>query len=306
MKRLTSPEVVTGVVLALVLCTLTSLSVIRSPLLLSSGHIHLAAIVAANVVSETNDIRAEHGAQVLLYDKKLAYLATKKAEDMAQKAYFAHTSPEGRSPWYWLEESGYAYSYAGENLAMNFSESEDVIHAWTASPAHYANMIKPEFTHVGIGMAEGLFEGKKTMFVVQLFTQPEILQTHIAVPALIRDAVQKITPVAEAVVATKNVITPVTFSNTPTLSYLEYVQLHMYWLILLFISVFFCLSCTVHFIQRIDVPVHKKKHIHGAKIIIGASLLCALFVVYIHNGGVVVPADTQFASTIQSISLQLP
>ena len=45
--------------------------------------------------------------------------AEKKAQDMIENNYFAHTSPQGKTPWHWVEESGYDYRYAGENLAIN-------------------------------------------------------------------------------------------------------------------------------------------------------------------------------------------
>ena len=59
-----------------------------------------------------------------------------KAQDMATLGYFAHVSPDGKTPWYWIEKVGYDYQYAGENLAINFSDSKDVTNAWMASPLH--------------------------------------------------------------------------------------------------------------------------------------------------------------------------
>ena len=63
--------------------------------------------------------------------------------DMAEKSYFAHTSPEGLTPWYWITLAGYRFSLAGENLAIDFTESEDVENAWMNSPAHRAS-IQPD------------------------------------------------------------------------------------------------------------------------------------------------------------------
>ena len=42
-----------------------------------------------------------------------------KADDMAAKSYFAHTSPEGIDPWHWFAQVGYKFTYAGENLAVH-------------------------------------------------------------------------------------------------------------------------------------------------------------------------------------------
>jgi uncharacterized protein YkwD len=44
-----------------------------------------------------------------------------KANDMATLSYFAHTSPSGLTPWHWFAKANYVFSYAGENLAIDFS-----------------------------------------------------------------------------------------------------------------------------------------------------------------------------------------
>lgn len=92
-----------------------------------------------------------------------------KAKDMAENQYFAHTSPTGLTPWYWFTKAGYRFVYAGENLAVNFSESIDVKNAWVASPTHHANLISDKFDEVGIATYQGTYEGQPTTFVVQLF-----------------------------------------------------------------------------------------------------------------------------------------
>ena len=88
---------------------------------------------------------------------------------MAEKGYFAHTSPEGVAPWHWLKQVGYEYSYAGENLAIRFSDSDKLVQAWLSSPTHRANILKENFTHIGVGVATGTYQGKETLFVAQFF-----------------------------------------------------------------------------------------------------------------------------------------
>lgn len=133
-----------------------------------------AAVLPAALTDLTNTDRVAAGHARLTPDAHLAQAAQKKAEDMAAKGYFAHVSPEGRTPWYWLDLVGYDYTYAGENLAVNFTDSLDVEEGWMNSPAHHANIVKPEYTQIGIGTAQGVYEGKETTFVVELFaTLPE-------------------------------------------------------------------------------------------------------------------------------------
>jgi len=98
---------------------------------------------------------------------------------MASKGYFAHYSPSGLSPWYWFTKAGYSYKKAGENLAVNFKDSDDVVRAWMNSPTHKANIVKEGYTEIGIGIAEGVYQGKKATFVVQLFAAPQDVQQNL-------------------------------------------------------------------------------------------------------------------------------
>ncbi len=131
-----------------------------------------AAVLPSVLVMMTNADRANAGVLTLETDALLAKAAQAKADDMAINGYFAHVDPSGRQPWYWLDKVGYLYSYAGENLAMDFLESVDVESAWMNSPAHKANIVKDKFTNIGIGVARGIYQGRETIFVVQFFATP--------------------------------------------------------------------------------------------------------------------------------------
>lgn len=102
----------------------------------------------------------------------LVAAAQAKANDMAAKGYFAHVSPEGLDPWHWFKEAGYSFDYAGENLAIDFSDSADVERAWMNSMAHRENILNSRFSEIGIATAEGLYQGHATIFVVQEFGAP--------------------------------------------------------------------------------------------------------------------------------------
>ncbi|MCX6705116.1 MAG: CAP domain-containing protein, partial [Candidatus Woesebacteria bacterium] len=132
----------------------------------------MAAVLPAILANLTNEERQSQNLQILAVSPILNKAAEMKAEDMATKGYFAHTSPEGKTPWYWLEKVGYKYQYAGENLAVNFSDSIDVTNAWMASPTHKANIVKGNYTEIGTGIATGLYEGKETIFVAQVYANP--------------------------------------------------------------------------------------------------------------------------------------
>lgn len=148
-----------------------------SSLIRTSG---LAAVVTATLVDLANNDRKQDSLGTLTINQKLVEAAQAKANDMAQKGYFAHTSPDGRTSWSWFNDAGYAFSFAGENLAVNFADSEDVEQAWMDSPTHRANILNGKFTEIGIATAEGEYKGKKTIFVVQMFGRPQTVATAFA------------------------------------------------------------------------------------------------------------------------------
>lgn len=134
--------------------------------------IQLAAVWPALVIGLTNKARLENQLPAVKTNDLLTLAAQTKAQDMALKGYFAHISPEGTKPWFWLDQAGYRYRYAGENLAVNFSDSERMVKAWRSSPAHNMNLLGPRYTEIGVGTATGLYQGKPALFVVQFFASP--------------------------------------------------------------------------------------------------------------------------------------
>ena len=132
----------------------------------------MAAVLPAVLDDLTNGERQSQKLNILTVNPILNKAAEMKANDMAVKGYFAHTSPEGKTPWFWLQTVGYDYQYAGENLAVNFSDSKDVTDAWMNSPTHKANIIKENYTEIGTGIATGMYEGKEAIFVAQVYANP--------------------------------------------------------------------------------------------------------------------------------------
>ncbi len=129
----------------------------------------LAKVSPVELTELTNNRREEAEVNTLTVDPRLIGAAKLKAEDMAENEYFDHVSPEGVEPWHWFEEAGYEYQYAGENLAVNFSESYQVDEAWMDSPLHKKNIVNENFEDIGIATAKGEYKGQEATFVVQLF-----------------------------------------------------------------------------------------------------------------------------------------
>jgi hypothetical protein len=132
----------------------------------------LASVLPGEVIALTNDERADNDVGQLREDASLDAAAQAKADDMAAKGYFAHVGPDGKEPWAWITGAGYSYRSAGENLAVRFSDSRDVVQAWMDSPTHRANIVKPIYEEIGVGVAQGTFQGEPATFVVQYFGTP--------------------------------------------------------------------------------------------------------------------------------------
>ena len=137
-----------------------------------SGNGFLAAVIQSEILALTNAERAQNSVGTLKENTLLDKSAQAKANDMAAKGYFAHNGPDGKQPWGWITAAGYNYRYAGENLAVRFVDSRDVVVAWMASPTHRANIVKPNYTEVGVGLAQGMYKGQPATFVVQHFGAP--------------------------------------------------------------------------------------------------------------------------------------
>lgn len=131
-----------------------------------------SAIYAAVLVNLTNKDRLSANISELKVNPLLEKAAQMKADDMATKGYFAHNTPDGKTPWYWLDRAGYKYSVAGENLAVNFEESVDVQTAWMNSRGHFLNIMNPKYTEIGIATSTGIYKGRTAIFVVQMFGSP--------------------------------------------------------------------------------------------------------------------------------------
>lgn len=159
----------------------------------------VSTILPAVIVQETNAERQADNLIALKRNKTLDEAAQLKADDMASKSYFSHNSPGGETPWYWFTKANYKYVHAGENLAVHFTDSSEVVEAWMKSPSHRANIMNGNYQEIGIGTAKGTYEGFDTVFVVQLFGTPE------AVVAPVVAIAPTPVPVPEAVIETNTV-----------------------------------------------------------------------------------------------------
>ncbi|MEX0877253.1 MAG: CAP domain-containing protein [Candidatus Spechtbacterales bacterium] len=139
-----------------------------------------ARISQSIVVDQTNIQRQAQSQVSLKVNDKLVQAATMKAQDMIDRDYFSHNGPDGERPWVWLQRANYDYALAGENLAIDFFDPQTVVNAWMNSPSHARNILNDYFTDIGIGVAEGEFNGRQTTVVV-MFLGREVSPTLQAV-----------------------------------------------------------------------------------------------------------------------------
>lgn len=132
-------------------------------------------ITAQSVLTSMNTCRAKNGLPPLREDPRLELAARDRMRDMEDLAYWSHESPDGRSPFRWLEPHGYTYRYAGENLAAGFETTEVLVSSWMESEGHRANILSPEYDDCGIAIIEGSTKGRAIgMSVVVMFGREQV------------------------------------------------------------------------------------------------------------------------------------
>lgn len=176
---------------AISLITLASIQITN---LLQSGN--LAAIYTSEIIGLTNNDRGSYALRPLTQNSLLALAAELKAKDMASKGYFAHISPDGRSPWTFISQSGYKFVYAGENLAMDFTDSIDVERAWMNSPGHRANILGANYTEIGVATSRGMYQGREVTYVVQMFGSPPFVSEITLPEKIVVDTSTSSAPIA--------------------------------------------------------------------------------------------------------------
>ncbi len=105
-----------------------------------------------------NDDRAIAHVAPLRMGSNLTRVALAHSLDMANHDYFSHDTPRGESPFTRIEAAGLHFREAGENIGTDevngrVAALETLERLMLASPGHRANLLSPEFTHVGIGIA---------------------------------------------------------------------------------------------------------------------------------------------------------
>lgn len=141
---------------------------------------YAVSMSTSDLLQATNSQRQQSGASGLQINSALAAAAQAKANDMVARNYWSHTTPDGQQPWVFMDNAGYKYQKAGENLAYGFPTSDDTVTGWMNSPPHRENMLDPAYTEVGFGFANGEDynnSGQETV-VVAMYGKPQVLAAN--------------------------------------------------------------------------------------------------------------------------------
>ena len=117
-----------------------------------------------SLLAAMNATRANHGLGPLHLATTLSRAARAHSTDMLQHNYFAHGDFGSR-----MTQFRIAGPTIGENLAWGtgrYGEAASIVQEWLASPEHRANLLRPGYSRIGIGIARGSFQGSSGATVV--------------------------------------------------------------------------------------------------------------------------------------------
>jgi uncharacterized protein YkwD len=123
------------------------------------------------IVDLVNQQRQLAGLAPLTVSSQLVQAAQIQSTDMAELNDLDHVLPGATLST--LEQRaayvGYNYTFLGENIAFNYPDDNSVMAGWMNSPEHRANILDPDFTQIGVGIA---YDSRNEPYYTQEFGQP--------------------------------------------------------------------------------------------------------------------------------------
>lgn len=126
---------------------------------------------AAAAFRYVNDERARRGMQTLRRRTDLDQVAYTHARDLIGMNRLSHTSSDSRQLEHRLARL--EWEWAGENLARNKgyeSPAREAVKGWIASPKHFENMFRPDYSESGMAALYDPATG--FTYFVQIFIIP--------------------------------------------------------------------------------------------------------------------------------------
>lgn len=138
--------------------------------------------VEQGIITEINAERKALGLVELKYNESLRKASRIRSKELYKNDWWAHTRPNG-DPWQTVlsTEVPMKYKTAGENLAniiyndpsLNYhNDPEWWFEEWKSSETHYENIIRPNFTYIGVGVYYIVDDaGMKTAYATTIFAE---------------------------------------------------------------------------------------------------------------------------------------
>jgi uncharacterized protein YkwD len=142
--------------LGLLLLAFLAVKVFIALMVPQNGVSQASDLTTDNILSAVNQQRSLRNLVTLNTNSKLTWAAQSKTDDMQARHYFAHVDPDGHYIWDKIVAAGYTpYLELGENLAIEFFDTDSLISAWMNSPTHRANLLNDGFRDQGMGLTFG-------------------------------------------------------------------------------------------------------------------------------------------------------
>jgi uncharacterized protein YkwD len=107
------------------------------------------------ILGLVNQERAKVGADPLKINEQLDLAADQHTLDQASMNKMSHTGSNGSNMGDRIQNAGYLFSSAGENVAYGFGDAAAVMSGWMNSEGHRQNILNPNYKEIGIGYAQG-------------------------------------------------------------------------------------------------------------------------------------------------------
>ncbi|MCS6976601.1 MAG: CAP domain-containing protein [Gemmatales bacterium] len=103
------------------------------------------------LIDLTNQERAKEELRPLKPHPLLMQAAREHAANMARQQKIEHVL-DGKEPRDRVRGVGYRFRHLGENVASGYRSPEAVVRGWMSSEGHRGNILRAEFTEIGVGV----------------------------------------------------------------------------------------------------------------------------------------------------------
>lgn len=107
--------------------------------------------MAEQIIVLVNEARAEEGLDPVYAVPYLCDMAYVRARECISS--FSHERPDGSSFIDIVDYSLVPWASSAENIAAGMNTAEATFNQWKNSPKHWAAIMNPDYTHMGVGVA---------------------------------------------------------------------------------------------------------------------------------------------------------